>query len=93
MQLRYMGFDQTKNIREYRFDGVAAGQTAKYFVVSADLALFVRSHVALQEGAGVVLKETCCRSRSASATTARTYRRRSGRLRIGSSCCCGRAKD
>jgi len=37
MQLRYMGFDQAKNIREYRFEGVGAGETAKHFVVSADL--------------------------------------------------------
>lgn len=37
-----MGFDQAKNIREYRFDGAAAGQTAKHFVVSAYLALFAR---------------------------------------------------
>jgi hypothetical protein len=29
MQLRYMGFDQTKNNREYKFDGVAAGEIAK----------------------------------------------------------------
>jgi len=49
MQLRYMGFDQTKNIREYRFDGTAAGETAKHFVVSADLALFAEYRVGLQE--------------------------------------------
>ena len=56
MQLRYMGFDQTKNISEYKFDGVAAGETAKHFVVSADLALFVRYHVALQERPALCLK-------------------------------------
>ena len=57
MQLRYMGFDQAKNIREYKFDGVAAGETAKHFVVSADLALFARYHVALQEGPALCLKK------------------------------------
>ncbi len=56
MQLRYMGFDQTKNIREYKFDGVAAGETAKHFVVSADLALFAKYRVGLQEGPALCLK-------------------------------------
>jgi hypothetical protein len=51
-----MGFDQAKNIREYKFDGVAAGETAKHFVVSADLALFVMYHVGLQEGPALCLK-------------------------------------
>ena len=45
MQLRYIGFDQAKNIREYKFEGVAAGETAKHFVVSADLAMFVKYRV------------------------------------------------
>src|SRR5215467_928688 len=56
MQLRYMGFDQAKNIREYKFDGVAAGETTKHFVVNADLALFVRHHVGLQAGPALCLK-------------------------------------
>lgn len=57
MQLRYMGFDQAKNIREYRFDGVGAGETAEHFVVSADLALFVAYHIGLQEGPALCLKK------------------------------------
>jgi len=56
MELRYMGFDQTNNNREYRFDGAAAGETAKHFVVSADLALFVKYRVGLQEGPALCLK-------------------------------------
>ena len=40
MQLRYIGFDQVKNIREYRFERVVAGGTTERFVVTADLALF-----------------------------------------------------
>jgi hypothetical protein len=56
MQLRYMGFDQTNNIREYKFDGVAAGETAKHFVVSANLALFANYRVGLQEGPALCLK-------------------------------------
>ena len=57
MKLRYMGFDQAKNIREYKFDGVAKDETATHFVVSADLALFVRYRVGLQEGPALCLKK------------------------------------
>ena len=56
MQLRYTGFDQAENIREYKFEGVAAGETAKHFVVSADLAMFVKYRVGLQEGPALCLK-------------------------------------
>ena len=56
MQLRYMGFDQTKGIREYRFDGTAAGEATKHFVVSADLAMFAKYCVRLQEGPALCLK-------------------------------------
>ena len=52
-----MGFNQAKNIREYKFDGVAENETTTHFVVSADLALFVRYHVGLQEGPALCLKK------------------------------------
>jgi len=52
-----MGFDQTKNIRKYKFDGVAEDETTTHFVVSADLALFIRHHVALQDGPALCLKK------------------------------------
>jgi hypothetical protein len=56
-QLRYMGFNQAKNIREYKFDGVSQDETTTHFVVNADLALFFRYHVALQEGPVLCLKK------------------------------------
>ena len=56
-QLRYMGFDQVKNIRQYKFDAVAEDETTTRFLVSADLALFVRYHVGLQEGPVLCLKK------------------------------------
>jgi hypothetical protein len=52
-----MGFDQAKNIREYKFDGVAKDDPTTHFVVSADLALFIRHHVALQDGPALCLKK------------------------------------
>ena len=50
MQLRYMGFDQTRNVRLYHFDSVAKGKPVGHFVVSADLMLFQKHHVGIQEG-------------------------------------------
>lgn len=52
-----MGFDQARNIREYKFDDVAADGTITHFVVRADLGLFVRYHVGLQEGPALCLKK------------------------------------
>lgn len=50
MQLRYMGFDQSKNIRIYRFDTISKGQPVGHFVVTADLVLFQKHNVGIQEG-------------------------------------------
>ena len=50
MDIRYMGFEQEKNARAYRFDVVVKGQPNKRCVVTADLELFLRNRVALQEG-------------------------------------------
>ena len=57
MQLQYMGFDQANDIREYKFNRVAADETATHFVVSADLALFVKYRLGLQEGPALCLKK------------------------------------
>jgi hypothetical protein len=50
MELRYLGFEQQKNARVYRFDVVEKGQPVRHFVVTADLALFLQHHVGIQEG-------------------------------------------
>ena len=39
-----MGFDQHDNKRTYKFDGVEKGQPIVQFVVTADLALFLKHH-------------------------------------------------
>jgi hypothetical protein len=53
MELRYLGFDQQQSKRAYRFKRVANGEPAAFFVVTADLALFLAHHVAIQEGPGL----------------------------------------
>lgn len=50
MDIRYMGFEQRENTRTYRFDVVVKGQPNRRCLVTANLALFLRNSVALQEG-------------------------------------------
>ncbi len=53
--IQYMGFDQTANIRTYRFDRLAPGEETREFTVSADLELFAKHHVGIQEGPALSL--------------------------------------
>jgi hypothetical protein len=50
MEVRYMGFEQLREERTYRFDVSAKGEVTRQFVVLADLALFRTHRVAIQEG-------------------------------------------
>jgi hypothetical protein len=50
MELRYMGFEQTRTRRLYQFDGATPMGATTRFVVSADLELFLRNRVSIQEG-------------------------------------------
>jgi hypothetical protein len=55
--LLYTGFDQPKGIRHYKFSAVAHGQATLEFVVSVDMALFLKYHVGIQEGPGLCLRK------------------------------------
>ena len=48
-----MGFDQRQNTRVYKFDEVAEGVPTIHLVITADLALFRKHQIALQEGPGL----------------------------------------
>jgi hypothetical protein len=50
LELRYLGFNQQKNARSYRFDVVVKGQPVRHSTVTADLSLFRTHHVGIQEG-------------------------------------------
>lgn len=52
-ELRYVGFEQIRNVRCYQFDVVAGGQTTRRLAVTADLALFLKHQVNMQEGPGL----------------------------------------
>jgi hypothetical protein len=53
MELRYLGFDQQKKLRAYRFDWVAKGEATRHFTITADLSLFLAHRVGIQEGPGL----------------------------------------
>src|SRR5713226_431749 len=53
--LRYVGFDQTKGIRTYRFERTAIGEETETFVVTTDMALFTKHHIGIQEGPALCL--------------------------------------
>jgi hypothetical protein len=50
MELRYLGFDQRVDARAYRFEIVKRGEAARHFIVTVEMALFLKHRVAIQEG-------------------------------------------
>lgn len=50
MQLRYMGFEQAQAVRVYRFDRIEERVPTVRYTVAADLALFLKHHIGIQEG-------------------------------------------
>ena len=73
MALRYMGFDQRQNTRAYKFDCIADGEPAIRMVITADLTLFQKHHIALQEGPGLCAQKLAAdlESRNPGATNSR----------------------
>jgi hypothetical protein len=54
-RLRYIGFEHKGNIRAYLFEGLTPGAKKRTFAVDADLALFTRHHISMQEGPALCL--------------------------------------
>jgi cold shock CspA family protein len=54
--LQYLGFQQTGNTRTYRFRKISRGEPARDFSVNADLALFVKHRVGIQDGPALCLR-------------------------------------
>jgi hypothetical protein len=50
MELRYMGFEQSRNSRVFRFDILTKGEVTRQAVVTADMALFLAHRVGIQDG-------------------------------------------
>jgi hypothetical protein len=53
--VRYLGFEQAQNVRAYRFERLLPGEETTTLLVTADMSLFARHHVALQEGPSLCL--------------------------------------
>jgi cold shock CspA family protein len=56
MPPRYVGFDQSGNLRLYRFERVVPGKSRTTVIVNADMALFTKHHVGIQEGPALCLR-------------------------------------
>jgi len=54
--LRYVGFDQTKAIRTYRFERTSFGEDTESFVVTTDVTLFTKYHIGIQEGPSLCMR-------------------------------------
>jgi hypothetical protein len=54
--LRYVGFEQSECVREYRFEQIIPGEKTKRFIITADLGLFARHRVGCQEGPALCLR-------------------------------------
>jgi cold shock CspA family protein len=54
-RIRYVGFDQQKNIRTYRFERFSPGELTEHFLVDTDMVLFGQNKVKLQEGPALCL--------------------------------------
>jgi len=53
--LRYVGFDQAKAIRTYRFERTSMGEETETFAVTTDMALFTKHRIGIQEGPALCL--------------------------------------
>jgi len=50
MQLRYVGFDQAGFVRTFRFQAAVSGEQTRDYTVTADVRLFQKYHIGIQEG-------------------------------------------
>ena len=55
MPLRYVGFRQAGSLREYKFERIKPGEPTEILVVTADMGLFRKYCIGLQEGPALCL--------------------------------------
>src|SRR5216683_2559756 len=68
--LRYLGFDHTMGIRTHRFERPSIGEETEKFAVTADMALFTKHHIGIQEGPALCLHLLMMRLGDAAGDTA-----------------------
>ena len=54
--VRYLGFEQTGNIRAYKFERLSPGGERQTATISTDLALFLTHQIGLQDGPALCLR-------------------------------------
>ncbi len=74
-EIRYQGFEQTRNIRSYKFQAWRSGEENEEAIVTADLALFRRHGIGIQEGPGICLRLVEAEFRESSAIDSTVWRR------------------
>ncbi len=57
LDLRYMGFEQARSIRSYRFDAVSGGYSIRRYVVTVDVALLLKLNITVQEAPQLCLRK------------------------------------
>lgn len=55
-EIRYRGFEQTGNVRLFKFQAWRSGEENKEAIVSADLTLFRKHQIGIQEGPVICLR-------------------------------------
>jgi len=55
-EVRYEGFEQTRNIRSFKFHAWRTGEENQEAIVTVDLALFRKHGIGIQEGPGLCLR-------------------------------------
>src|SRR5579862_6250206 len=55
LQLRYAGFDQAKDVRSYLFQVLPPTEDQKLIVVNAEMSLFVKHRIRIQDGPSLCL--------------------------------------
>jgi len=55
-EIRYQGFEQSDNIRTYRFQSWQSGEENQEAIVTVDLALFRKHGITIQEGPALCLR-------------------------------------
>lgn len=53
--LRYLGFEQSGGARSYRFERISAAEDKKTFLITAEMSLFLKHHIGIQEGPALCL--------------------------------------
>jgi len=54
--LRYTGFEHSGSTRVFRFEQIVPSEDRRIFLVTVELSLFAKHHIALQEGPGLCLR-------------------------------------